>query len=68
MLPPRIHLDIDAEDQASEVQWLLDLGARAVHCDGRAADADYVIMEGPESNRFCIVDRLDWSGWDSAHG
>lgn len=66
ILPPRIHLDIYAEDQAAEVQRLLDLGAREVHRDGRPADADYVIMEDLEGNRFCIVDRPDWRGWGGA--
>jgi predicted enzyme related to lactoylglutathione lyase len=64
VLPPRIHLDIYAEDQAAEVGRLLDLGAREVHWDGRPSDADYMVMEDPEGNRFCVVDRPDWSGWD----
>ena len=68
VLPPRIHLDIYAEDQDAEVHRLLDLGAREVHWDGRPADADYVIMEDPEGNRFCIVDRPDWSGWSGTGG
>lgn len=55
-LPPRIHLDLYAEDQAAEVRRLTDLGAREVHWDKRPADADYVIMEDPEGNRFCVVD------------
>ncbi len=63
-LPPRIHLDIYADDQSAEVQRLTELGAREVHWDGRPADADYVIMEDPEGNRFCIVDRADWTGWE----
>lgn len=63
VLPPRIHLDIYAEDQSAEIQRLTQLGAREVHWDGRPADADYVIMEDPEGNRFCIVDRPDWPGW-----
>lgn len=63
VLPPRIHLDIYAEDQAAEVERLAGLGAREVHWDGRPADADYVIMEDPEGNRFCIVDRPHWPGW-----
>ncbi|MFB8189061.1 VOC family protein [Microbacterium sp. NPDC055988] len=66
VLPPRIHLDIYAEDQAAEVRRLAELGAREVHWDNRPADADYVIMEDPEGNRFCIVDRPDWSGWERA--
>ena len=55
-VPPRIHLDLFTEDQAGEVQRLEGLGARQVHWDKRPADADYVIMEDPEGNRFCVVD------------
>jgi catechol 2,3-dioxygenase-like lactoylglutathione lyase family enzyme len=55
-LPPRIHLDLYAEDQAAEVERLIGLGAKAVHWDKRPADADYVILEDPEGNRFCVVD------------
>lgn len=55
-LPPRIHLDLYAEDQAGEVQRLTTLGAAEVHWDKRPADADYVIMEDPEGNRFCVID------------
>jgi catechol 2,3-dioxygenase-like lactoylglutathione lyase family enzyme len=54
-VPPRIHLDLYADDQAAEVQRLIALGARAVHWDKRPADADYVILEDPEGNRFCVV-------------
>jgi len=67
ILPPRIHLDLYAEDQAAEVLRLSALGAREVPWDKRPADADYVIMEDPEGNRFCVIDATDWSGW-SAHG
>ncbi len=35
---------------------LEDLGARQVQWDKRPADADYVIMEDPEGNRFCVID------------
>lgn len=31
------------------------LGARRVHWSKRPPDADYVIMEDPEGNRFCVV-------------
>jgi hypothetical protein len=55
-IPPRIHLDLYAEDQAGEVQRLLALGATEVHWDKRPPDADYVIMADPEGNRFCVVD------------
>ncbi|MEK6720840.1 MAG: VOC family protein [Chloroflexota bacterium] len=55
-VPPRIHLDLYAEDQAAEVARLIALGATEVHWDKRPADADYVILADPEGNRFCVVD------------
>jgi predicted enzyme related to lactoylglutathione lyase len=55
-VPPRIHLDLYADDQAAEVARLLALGATEVHWDRRPADADYVILADPEGNRFCVVD------------
>jgi hypothetical protein len=55
-IPPRIHLDLYADDQAAEVARLLGLGATRVHWDKRPADADYVILADPEGNRFCVVD------------
>ncbi len=55
-VPPRIHLDLYAEDQAAEVKRLIALGAREFHWDRRPADADYVILEDPEGNRFCVID------------
>ena len=55
-VPPRIHLDLYAEDQAMEVQRLIDLGATEVHWDKRPPEADYVILADPEGNRFCVVE------------
>ena len=55
-IPPRIHLDLYAADQAAEVGRLKALGATEVHWDKRPADADYVIMADPEGNRFCVID------------
>lgn len=55
-VPPRIHLDLYAEDQAGEVRRLIGLGASEVHWDRRPPDADYVILADPEGNRFCVVD------------
>jgi catechol 2,3-dioxygenase-like lactoylglutathione lyase family enzyme len=54
-IPPRLHLDLYAEDQAAEVERLLALGATEVHWDKRPPDADYVILADPEGNRFCVV-------------
>lgn len=58
-LPPRIHLDLYAQDQTAEVERLLTLGATEVHWDKRPTDADYVIMADPERNRFCVIDAGD---------
>ena len=55
-VPPRIHLDLYADDQAGEVARLLALGATEVHWDKRPPDADYMILADPEGNRFCVVD------------
>jgi catechol 2,3-dioxygenase-like lactoylglutathione lyase family enzyme len=55
-VPPRIHLDLYAEDQAAEVARLIELGATEVHWDKRPPDADYVILADPEGNRFCVID------------
>lgn len=55
-VPPRIHLDLYASDQAAEVKRLIALGATEVHWDERPPDADYLILADPEGNRFCVVD------------
>jgi predicted enzyme related to lactoylglutathione lyase len=55
-IPPRLHLDLYAEDQTAEVERLKALGATEVHWDKRPPDADYVILADPEGNRFCVVD------------
>jgi catechol 2,3-dioxygenase-like lactoylglutathione lyase family enzyme len=54
--PPRIHLDLYAEDQDAEIKRLLDLGAHHVDWDGYPDDADWVVLEDTEGNRFCVVD------------
>ena len=55
-IPPRIHLDLYAENQAAEVERLKALGATEIHWDKRPADADYIILADPEGNRFCVID------------
>ena len=55
-IPPRIHLDLYADNQAAEVGRLIALGATEVHWDKRPPDADYVILADPEGNRFCVID------------
>ncbi|MGW0608124.1 VOC family protein [Streptomyces sp. NPDC002644] len=56
---PRIHLDLyagDAEDQAAEVERLVALGARRADWDLYPQDPDFVVLEDPDGNRFCVID------------
>jgi predicted enzyme related to lactoylglutathione lyase len=55
-VPPRIHLDLYAEDQAAEVERLLALGATRVAWKA-PPDVDYVVLADPEGNRFCVIDK-----------
>ena len=48
----RIHLDLATSDRAREVARLQALGARVV----REA-SDYTVMQDPEGNRFCVVQK-----------
>ncbi len=54
--PPTIHLDLYADDQEAEIARLLALGAREVDWDDYPEDADWVVLEDTEGNRFCVVD------------
>jgi predicted enzyme related to lactoylglutathione lyase len=56
-VPPKIHLDLYADDQAAEVERLMQLGATRVEWAGLPDDADYVILADPEGNRFCVIDK-----------
>ncbi|MFB7476742.1 VOC family protein [Kitasatospora sp. NPDC056184] len=56
---PRVHLDLyaaDAADQAAEVERLVGLGARRVDWDLYPPDPDFVVVEDPDGNRFCVID------------
>jgi predicted enzyme related to lactoylglutathione lyase len=46
----RVHLDIEADDVEAEVRRLEQLGARRI-----AAVADWVVMQAPTGQRFCVV-------------
>ncbi len=56
-IPPKIHLDLYAEDQAAEVRRLVALGATEVDWPRRPPDADFIILADPEGNRFCVIDK-----------
>lgn len=56
---PRLHFDLhaaDAVEQEAEAARLVWLGARRVDWDSYPEDPDFVVLEDPEGNRFCIVD------------
>jgi len=56
---PRMHLDLHvatAAEQAAETERLIGLGARRVDWDLYPDDPDFVVLEDPDGNRFCIVD------------
>ena len=55
---PRIHVDLvtdSADEQASEVDRLVGLGATRVAWD-YPDDPDFVVLADTEGNRFCVVD------------
>jgi len=52
--PARHHMDIFAADQQAEVERLVGLGARTVEWDYPDL-ADYVVLDDPDGNRFCVV-------------
>ena len=61
-IPPKIHLDLYAEDQEAEVERLKALGATEVTWDRMPPGADFVILADPEGNRFCVIDKGQPSG------
>jgi catechol 2,3-dioxygenase-like lactoylglutathione lyase family enzyme len=56
---PRLHFDLHAAspaDQEAEADRLVALGARRVDWDSFPDDPDFIVLEDPDGNRFCIVD------------
>jgi catechol 2,3-dioxygenase-like lactoylglutathione lyase family enzyme len=56
---PRLHFDLHATgagEQEAEAARLVALGARRVDWDSYPEDPDFIVLEDPEGNRFCIVD------------
>lgn len=56
---PRLHLDLhvaDAAEQQAEADRLVSLGARRADWDSYPDDPDFIVLEDPDGNRFCIVD------------
>jgi Glyoxalase-like domain len=56
---PRLHLDLhvaSAAEEEAEAVSLVSLGARRVDWDSYPEDADFIVLEDPDGNRFWIVD------------
>ncbi|MGH3329423.1 MAG: VOC family protein [Streptomycetales bacterium] len=53
----RLHLDLRPDDQAAEVERVLELGARRVSV-GQSADVSWVVLADPDDNEFCVLRAL----------
>lgn len=51
----RLHLDLYSVAQEQEVDRLVALGAR-LHPRTPEPDEDFVVLEDPEGNLFCVID------------
>jgi predicted enzyme related to lactoylglutathione lyase len=49
----RLHIDVRPDDQESEVERLVDMGAR--HVDIGQHDVSWVVLADPEGNEFCVL-------------
>ena len=54
----RLHLDLYMDDQDSEVERLAKLGARLAIRGGYEPGDDFVVLEDPNGNLFCVVQVL----------
>jgi predicted enzyme related to lactoylglutathione lyase len=49
----RLHIDLRPDDQESEVERLVDMGARPV--DIGQGDVTWIVLADPEGNEFCVL-------------
>ena len=49
----RLHIDLRPDDQATEVERLIGLGASRV--DIGQGDVSWVVLADPEGNEFCVL-------------
>ena len=56
----RVHLDLYTTDQEGEVARLIGIGATR-HRQEYPPDADFIVLEDPDGNRFCVVQIPDQS-------
>ncbi|MDP9239717.1 MAG: VOC family protein [Actinomycetota bacterium] len=50
----RLHIDLNPDDQAAEVDRLLGLGATRADV-GQGEDVGWVVLADPEGNEFCVL-------------
>ncbi|MEM9036685.1 MAG: VOC family protein [Actinomycetota bacterium] len=50
----RVHLDFRPDDQAAEVDRLLELGATRIDV-GQGDSVPWVVLADPEGNEFCVL-------------
>jgi predicted enzyme related to lactoylglutathione lyase len=50
----RLHIDLAPDDQETEVQGLLSMGAARADV-GQPAEASWVVLRDPEGNEFCVL-------------
>ncbi|MEU4349821.1 VOC family protein [Streptomyces sp. NPDC023838] len=50
----RLHIDLNPDDQAAEVERIIGLGARRVDV-GQGEEATWVVLADPEGNEFCVL-------------
>jgi hypothetical protein len=49
----RLHLELDSDDLAADVEKLMDMGAR--HVMAAPAEPGSVVLADPEGNEFCVL-------------
>jgi catechol 2,3-dioxygenase-like lactoylglutathione lyase family enzyme len=54
--PPRVHLDLTADDRLAEVQRLRALGAREERSVTVEGGWTWTVMTDPDGNEFCVTD------------
>lgn len=60
--PSRVHIDIEADDVEAEVARLENLGAKRI-----ASIKDWVVLEAPTGQRFCVVPVISADFVNRAH-
>jgi catechol 2,3-dioxygenase-like lactoylglutathione lyase family enzyme len=62
-----IHLDLYTNNQPEEVERLVSLGATRYPWRYRP-DADFVVLQDPDGNLFCVVEKTDSMSGEESRG